>query len=396
MMFRETYLLMISPDGNHNKYYKMIPTASGSWIAEYGRVGARPQKRGYSASEWAKKYREKIAKGYKDVTTLHATNTDSTSNYAPIKEASVAELIDKLLMTSRQVIKSNYTISSDVVTPQMVQQAQTLLNQLSCISNLTDFNEGLVKLYQTLPRAIVDVQGSLAQLPTDRKKIIQREQRLLDTMRGQVIVPKVTALNSKETILDAVGLKIRPCTPTETDRIKKHLGKVSYLFNRAWKVVNKETQGLFNNYIEEKSVKKKLLLWHGSRTENWWSILQTGLKLRPTNAILTGKMFGYGLYFAPDASKSLGYTSLSGSRWASGVSDTAYMAVINVAYGKPFNVYSWDNKYTRITEQTLQNYCAGANSLHAHSSKGMLRADEIVIYNEAQCTIQYLVELKRG
>ena len=141
MMFRETYLLMISPDGNHNKYYKMIPTASGSWIAEYGRVGARPQKRGYSASEWAKKYREKIAKGYKDVTTLHATNTDSTSNYAPIKEASVAELIDKLLMTSRQVIKSNYTISSDVVTPQMVQQAQTLLNQLSCISNLTDFNE---------------------------------------------------------------------------------------------------------------------------------------------------------------------------------------------------------------------------------------------------------------
>lgn len=161
-------------------------------------------------------------------------------------------------------------------------------------------------------------------------------------------------------------------------------------------MVNKETQGLFNNYIEEKSVKKKLLLWHGSRTENWWSILQTGLKLRPTNAILTGKMFGYGLYFAPDASKSLGYTSLSGSRWASGVSDTAYMAVINVAYGKPFNVYSWDNKYTRITEQTLQSYCAGANSLHAHSSKGMLRADEIVIYNEAQCTIQYLVELKRG
>ena len=62
-MFRETYLLMISPDGNHNKYYKMIPTASGSWIAEYGRVGARPQKREYSASEWAKRIQREDCKG---------------------------------------------------------------------------------------------------------------------------------------------------------------------------------------------------------------------------------------------------------------------------------------------------------------------------------------------
>ncbi len=51
-------------------------------------------------------------------------------------------------------------------------------------------------------------------------------------------------------------------------------------------------------------------LFHGTKHENVWSILTTGIKNRPPkDTVLTGKAYGYGSYFAPDAIKSLGYTS---------------------------------------------------------------------------------------
>jgi len=52
----------------------------------------------------------------------------------------------------------------------------------------------------------------------------------------------------------------------------------------------------FDDFVEQEQVKDVRLFWHGSRNENWWSIINTGLVLRPTNAVITGKMFGYGIY----------------------------------------------------------------------------------------------------
>ena len=135
------------------------------------------------------------------------------------------------------------------------------------------------------------------------------------------------------------------------------------------------------------------LLFHGSRNENWWSIINSGLVLRPTNAVINGKMFGYGIYYAPKAQKSLGYTSLSGSYWARGSSSSGFMALMDVAYGKPFNAYSFENRFSSLDYQGLQRLSPGANCLHAHAGS-MLRNDEIIVYKEEQSTIRYLVELK--
>lgn len=148
-----------------------------------------------------------------------------------------------------------------------------------------------------------------------------------------------------------------------------------------------------NSQQDKKHISKTKLLWHGSRNENWWSIINTGLVLRPTNAVITGKMFGFGIYYAPKARKSLGYTSLSGSYWARGNSNSAFMALMDVAYGKPYDVHSFDSKYYDFNYERLQKTCPGANCLHAHAGS-MLRNDEIIVYKEDQCTIKYLVELR--
>jgi poly [ADP-ribose] polymerase len=104
-------------------------------------------------------------------------------------------------------------------------------------------------------------------------------------------------------------------------------------------------------------------------------------------------MFGHGIYFAPKAQKSLGYTSLSGSYWAGGNSNSAFMSLYDVAYGKPYNVHSFDNRYHSFNYEKLQSHSNGANCLHAHSGN-MLRNDEIIVYKEEQTTIKYLVELR--
>lgn len=89
----------------------------------------------------------------------------------------------------------------------------------------------------------------------------------------------------------------------------------------------------------------------------------------------------------------LGYTSLSGSYWARGNSNSAFMALMDVAYGKPYDVHSFDSKYYDFNYERLQKTCPGANCLHAHAGS-MLRNDEIIVYKEDQCTIKYLVELR--
>ena len=154
-----------------------------------------------------------------------------------------------------------------------------------------------------------------------------------------------------------------------------------------------QTQKRYDDFVRENHITNTKLLFHGSRNENWWSIINSGLVLKPTNAVITGKMFGYGIYYAPKARKSLGYTSLDGSYWVRGNSKFGFMALMEVAYGKPYDVYSFDRKYYDFDYQKLQQACPGANCLHAHEGS-MLRNDEIIVYKEEQCTIRYLIELR--
>ena len=97
-------------------------------------------------------------------------------------------------------------------------------------------------------------------------------------------------------------------------------------------------------------------------------------------------MFGHGLYFAPRAKKSIGYTSLNGSNWAGGSSSTGFLAVYKVAY-KNTHV----SAYERFTKDSVKQL--GADAVFASKDQGMLVNDEVIIYDDKQATIRYLIEL---
>lgn len=403
------YLVMVTSD-NHNKYYEMIPQGSG-FIVNYGRVGASPQVRSYSEYEFDKKYNEKLRKGYIDQTDLrkdliNVSKNEGKSKYLPIQDKEIAELINYLQKVARQKIADNYTISTEKVTNAMVEEAQNKLNKLSDLYNSKfkdkkdKFNDILLELFNILPRKMGCVVDYLAK---DGKSetlsaIYIREQDLLNVMKGQVIqktkeeVTDTDVANPTETILQANGLTIEPINEQDKEIILKELGEIKDKFYKAWRVTNKATRERFDNEIAQATNKTTKLLWHGSKNENWFSIMSNGLLLNP-NATITGKMFGFGLYMGLQARKSFNYTSYEGSYWAHGNSDRAFMGLYDIHYGNPYIVNDFNSRYYKYNYEKLREN-GDYNSLHADSSKGMLRNDEIIVYQESQADIRYLVELR--
>ena len=402
MEYTPKYLVMVTSD-NHNKYYKMSPKGD-HFDVEYGRVGAGCQYASYSMSLWNKKYNEKLRKGYVDRTELvedliAKEKPLENDGFKEIENKVIAEIVARLQAMAKKAITENYTISSNKVTMAMVDKAQEQLAKMVQMgeASVQEFNFALIELFGIIPRKMGNVSSYIATKPDDYGKIIQREQDLLDVMKGQVYVPQPVNIEAPceedkgHTILEEKGLVFEEVDSNDIALIKSALGSCSDKFYRAWRVTNLNTQKAFDEYVKD-GIKTKLL-WHGSRNENWWSIVGSGLVLRPTNAVITGKMFGYGIYFATKARKSLGYTSLSGSYWARGSSSSAFMGLYEVAYGKPYDAYSFDSKFYSLNYEGLQKLCPGANCLHAHEGQ-MLRNDEIIVYKECQTTIKYLVELR--
>lgn len=396
-MGRHCHLVMVTA-ANNNKYYDMTEQGD-TLLVKYGRIGSTETTKTYSISRWDSIYAQKIGKGYKDETALTAvTQVIAKDDYKPIENKDIAAVVEFLREQARETVRKNYTVGSDSVTQDMVDEAQAKLDYIfrrATSITVQQFNDELIELFHIIPRRMSQVQDYLADNTADFGKIIEREQKLLDVMAGQVVA-KVTTVNEdnggnkEQTILDAMGLEFSPVDDKDIAIIKKELGECADMFYKAWRVENKATRKKFKDFLKGKGRFVKKLFWHGSRTENWWNILRTGLVLRPTNVVINGKMFGYGLYFAPKARKSVGYTSLRGSYWAGGYSNYGFLALCEVAYGKPYDVY---DSQQGMTWERLQKVAPGCSSLHAHAGRS-LRNDEVIVYREDQVTIKYLVELK--
>ena len=400
---RPTYLIMCTAQ-NNNKYYNLFPEGD-RFRVEYGRVDATKTTTYYPMSKWNSQISSKLKKGYQDVTDLkkdlveEISATNPESPYKEIENAAVKAIIEKLQSLARETIQKNYTVKASAVTQDMVDAAQKIIDALANLcSTVEEFNDKLLKLFTVIPRKMGNVRDYLANDTDDFANIISKEQDLLDVMRGQIYVkhenePVEHVEKKQQTILEELGLEMEETDADDVALIKTLMNESAGKFRKAWRVKNLKTQARFDKFVSENNITDTRLLFHGSRSENFWSIIKTGLVLRPTNAVITGKMFGYGCYYAPKCQKSIGYTSLSGSYWAHGGNNTAYMALFDVAYGTPYDVYNFDSKYYNLDYNKLQQFKPGANCLHAHSDKGMLRNDEIVVYKEDQMTIKYLIEI---
>jgi poly [ADP-ribose] polymerase len=403
-MVEEKYLIMVDPHGNHNKFYHIIPLNNGRFRAEWGRVGSRCQSKEYSDSEFYTKYQEKLRKGYTDQTSLHASAkivVTAQTKYKDIDDNEIRVLVDKMLTWADQVIKNNYTVSANEVNQDAIDRAQNILNRMINISNVWAFNDELNDLFQVIPRQMKNVKDLMASSSNDFSNIITREQQLLDTMASKVAAPAPVVQNPKAkknhdvTILEDNGLVIRLCDNDEKEEVKSHLDpETKGRFLNCWHVENTATRQRFDDYCKKHKITKRGVkyYYHGSRNANYWNIVRQGLMIRPTQKVTrAGKMFGTGLYFAPKATKSMGYTDSGYWAYRTGsathANKTVLLTVFKVAMGKSMDISCADSS---LDEDKVRRM--GYDSVFAHAGT-QLRNDECIVYNNDACTISYIIEL---
>ena len=425
---RYAKLIHVSVDngstGNSNKVYIMEELSDGRIKCEYGRVGKSLVTEYKDSSKWDSVLKQKLSKtkGYTDVTDLLAEpvvdESKPTNNKVDnIKDEIVKKLIDELMSFANKSIQRNYKVTQEAVSEQQVNAAQEIITNISGLIqigvDIKHINDMLLKLYTIIPRRMDNVKDHLFRdvnndvTLTNAQRLIDNEQSALDTMAGQVELIKqqreaakkaaeaeakgVEEIVEEVTILDQMGLTVEVETDTEMlELIKKLMGPNVNQIKKVFKVRNNKTQAKFDKNMEKAEVKKKRLYWHGSRNENWFNIMQSGLLIRPSGAVHTGSMFGDGIYFADKAQKSIGYSSLRGSYWAHGGDNKAFLALYDVHLGKQKEILHHDSSCYRLSQKVMDS--EGYNSVFAKGGAD-LRNNEYIIYKPEQCTISHLIEI---
>ena len=261
-----------------------------------------------------------------------------------------------------------------------------------------EFNDKLHSLMAISPRRIDSYRGMSVKgfdakvMPTYKaqigefQRVITREEDYIRTMEA-LVLEESQAKEKTEPDEMFPGITAVEATEEEAKFVKDHMDSHIGQIRKIYKITDARRANVFDKYCQERHIDEKGItyLWHGSRNENWLSIIGTGLSLNP-NAAITGKMFGNGIYFAPDVDKSFGYTSAYGSRWANGHEGTAYMGLYSVATGKLYH----PTRSGHYSQSDLD--AAGCDSLWARCKDTGLYRDEVIVYSERAMCLRYLIE----
>jgi poly [ADP-ribose] polymerase len=365
----------------------MTERDDGTFLAEWGRVGAVGQYKVYPGSKWGEQLRSKLAKGYTRVAG-HGESVAVKPQDIKVDNDDVRDLMSFLMRSAKQTIKLNYSVEAGTVTQAQILAAQDILGQLqgSMGDSAESINELLEKLYRTVPRKMSDTRKYFLRSGYNDsyfRELLQSEQALLDSLETQA---QGGVFSGSQLTLDSLGLNIRVVTDVEREEISKKTDfKVSE--HKIFRVENSLTSERF-----QKGETK--LLYHGAKNFSWMGILSEGLRIRPAGVPTTGSMYGNGCYLANKARKSIGYTSLKGSYWAGGSESRAYLALFEVNLGKVWDVQpggKWEKWMSGLDDKKVRGN--GYDSVYARSGVD-LRNDEYVVYDVSRCNIKYLIELQ--
>lgn len=416
--YDKKYLTKIDPETNKYEFYKIVPYNMGprtlSIGGSFGRIGSDKKdldsetiirSPAPSYMYWIKYY-EKLNQGYQDMSdyTLEQEDTELNAMFDQDDPAELAanlatDLYNKLRAYAKEALASqmdvNFLTEKCPFTKSQVTNSWKILNSMGTCKTVKEFNDKLLKLISISPRKIDKYRGQtiqallapVANTAEEQREIfaniIAREESLIQAM--EAMVNTVNARYSKSPVLSPFGnIEISEPEEKEIEMVKNHLSdKLKPLVKKVYRVHAVEQQEKYDLYRAKNNITETKLLWHGSRNENWISIIKKSLMLNP-NAVITGKMWGNGIYFAPSSMKSWGYTS--SGYWTGGNAGTVFMGLYETAYGTPYI----PDQLMKGTKEFLNK--EKANCIHANKGVCGLANDEIIFFDEDAVCIQYLVE----
>lgn len=408
----------------------------------YGRTGGRtPAKEeripssGYEEAEfdWLQKSKEK--KKYKKVdmvATKLGTNegnqkilsqdfkkdkvtAPATSISRLNLDASVSSLVERLYAEAGQSCKSqlNGSLQTTASNPlgtlslTQIQEGKDILlkanNLLSKKKSLIDSIEPEVleltnAFYSAIPQEIplrpkteAGRKDWMRQYAINNSKILDEKGDLLDLLGDVKGMMAGFATDDLGVKYDELNCTIEPASTQEFNWAKNHLeGSQSRHHSwklkakRIWKISSKGQHG-YRSYVEK--IGNIQPLFHGSRAANIMGICKKGLLLRPPGAYVTGSMFGNGLYFADQSTKSSQYATARYGGDASRYGNSYFMYIADVALGKI-------KKY-QDAQTSLQEAPSGYDSVQGEKGRSLVH-NEFIVYNIKQNELKYLIEFEQS
>lgn len=411
---------------NNNKYWYIELYDDASYITRFGRVGGngdsdRKQFPSQDAAErgYEAKVREKLSprKGYTQLKvvlgkeevqvsgnlTLEAVALDQIAS----NSSETAKLIRYLSKKNIHNIVSSTTIEYDaskgtfstpcgIVTQDGIDEARELLSELAPYVEAKDHsNKAFIKLLESYMRIIPRKIGRKF-IPAEiipNMESVAKESQILDALSASL----QQVMSSDDSVKNTDAPKVFDVTVDVVDD-KKVIDHITKFFNKTRNSMHTSSNlkvkkvyavkiAHMNTAFTEKGEKigNIMELWHGTRVENVLSILKGGLIIPKSSAgHVTGRMFGDGVYFSDQSTKSLNYSQ---GYWGHGSRDNnCFMFLANVAMGKYYVPSSSDS---RLHEKVRK---MGYDSTFAQAHKSSVMNNEMIVYDLAQCNLTYLVE----
>ncbi|MCU0492919.1 MAG: WGR domain-containing protein [Chloroflexaceae bacterium] len=391
-------------DGNNNKFYLVetwaMPDDQLFFRATYGRVGANPQidEKLTSAAWVERKIREKLAKGYVEV-TLHRPTVVATAAVPTLTlEPKLQQLVDYIYAEAGDKIASYLAVGVDALSPDQIDRGRKLLTlaqqqhgdwQQQQSQASFQLLAGTVQQYYNAVPTQLPARIERQQVVEDFCKAFDEQEDRLNQLEAAIATLAVQRTNPQVSRYETLGaeLALLPQNATAYGEIMDYIERTMV---HGYKV---QVRDIFtvqvpderHDYEQNKiGTNNKQLLFHGTAGHNVRHIMRTGLICPRTPS--NGRMFGHGIYFANKATKSTNYCSSSTRR------APHFLFLAEVAVGRQY--VAKDAMPDQRKAPMLHDSVWGKAG-HTGAWAGKLQFDEFIIYNNAQQTLKYLVTFDR-
>lgn len=431
-------LIMFDTKANSNKFYEVTLTESGNIEAKFGRVGSGYQtshKTG-GKSAFDKLIASKKKKGYKEA-QVEAVSVDGKVSVktnvidVALKQIKYQDdlsraLIEEIARENIHNITSQTNIKYDtedglfktplgIVRKEAVVEAEGILDQIAGLlpdygsssgDRRQELEDTLFRLneeyFMLIPNVVRNARETYYLIFSDKNLEAQRGicKALFDTLelieelkKRKENEAKPEIEREEEKVFDVeIGLMQDPAILKKIssyyEESKNAMHGNQIMNSRVSRVYNVKLGSQQQPFADTSAELGNVhLLWHGTRIANILSIMGKGL-LVPSQSPgqKAGAMFGNGLYFANQSSKSLQYSD--GMYWAggSGRRNKIYMFLASVVVGKDY----CPNGPTGGSGRPP----AGYDSFWAKAGRSGVRNDEIIVFKGGQVRLDYLVEIE--
>jgi len=409
-------------DDNHNKFWYVRMYDDSTVTTEWGRVGDKSQSKTQNfgsldeASDFVeKKCKEKTKKGYTPLKVLSGTNpviesvskesledialkqieSNSPETAKLIKLLSKRNIHNIISATTIEYDESKGTFSSPcgIVTQEGIDEARSILDEMSPLitnklHNTSQFVSLMERYLRQIPHKVGRKLVPIEIIPD--ADALEKEYQIIDALTASLQSAITAPVSGVKEVAKVFSVKVDVVTDI---KVIKHIEK---FFNetknsrhtssslKVKKIYAIEIDKMKNDFDSKgKPIGNVMELWHGTRVENVLSILKSGLVIPKSGAKhVTGRLYGDGLYFSDQSTKSLNYAQ---GYWGhGGMESNCFMFLCDVAMGR----------YC-VPKYSQKDIPKGYDSFFAQANASGVMNNEMIIPNIYQCNLKYLVEFDK-